>query len=889
MQRLLEILFGAERAELPPGAETAVTFDPPQWMGANAALINTLLIAGAAVLVLWVYARDGRRPGPRIGLAALRVVLFAYLLTLINRPVLRVTETRSEPSVIAVLIDTSISGVVRDTGAASSLALPAGERPSAPATLPTAVAPTTSPSDAVASATQPSNDGVELIGGTGPTRLDAAVGLLTGDQQALIRKLAQTHAIHFYRFSRDASSIGTVPPPDEKSRQAAADGKTADRVIDLDPKLLTAIKALQPDGGATQVVPSLLTVLGDLQGQRLAGVVVITDGRETPASAPPSVVDRLKKYGTKIYSVPIGAESPLKNVVVTGLSLQESAFKDDMVTAKVTVRAAGYEPGKTVRVRLKDKKSGLVLKNVDGREAEAVATLPDDRTQDVEIVFQPKEIGTIDIVAEADIEEGELSRNDNVLAQPLDVLDGKINVLYVDGYPRWEYRYIKNELIRDKTVNISCLLTSADRNFSQEGDRPVPDFGPNDPATGSEFPGPITRFPEKMEELRKYHVILFGDVDPRQFTDRQIQMLSDYVSTEAGGFGMISGPQFSPLEYRNTALEAVLPVTVVGVQPEPEDALYRDGWRPVVTDEGRRGEAAMMFRFFPDKEKNEKYLREDLQPLFWFCRGIAAKSGIGLVYAEHPIATDPTGRKAPLLVLGRFGAGRTLFSAIDDSWRWRYYTGESVFDTYWVQQIRYLARGKKLAERGIRFAVDREKYERGEQVKVTLTVLDPTLLIDLPPQIRIDVVNDAGQLIRQEALVRQESPDNLYSVSFPATDRFGSYRVKLPDLNEKIKEQQRNYQIIIPRLELERPEVDRAGLLRLMPAEQVIPATEAREKLPLLLTSAAKTIPIIRSIPLWDNPLTIGSLSVSWLPHALAIFMLLLTTEWVLRKVFGML
>jgi len=893
MQRLLEILFGAEHTEIAPGAETAVTFDPPQWMGSNPGLVNTVLILAAAALVVWIYSRDGRRPGARIGLAALRVVLFAYLITLINRPVLRITETRSEPSVVAVLIDTSISGVVRDTGAAASLALPAGERPQpsqpGPATNPAAGPigrdPIASAADA-SPATQPadaSTDDAELIGGTGPTRLDAAVGLLAGDQQALIRKLAQTHAIHFYRFSRDASAIGSIPPPD-----AAAD-KNAPRVVNLDPKLLESLKTLQPDGGATQVVPSLLTVLGDLQGQRLAGVVIITDGRETPSAAPPSVVDRLKKYGTRVYAVPIGTESPLKNVIVNGMTLQESAYKDDLVSAKVSIRAAGYEPGKTVRVRLKDKKTGLVLRNVDGREAEASVTLADDRPQEAEIVFQPREVGTINVIAEADVEDGELSRRDNLTDQPLDVLDAKINVLYVDGYPRWEYRYIKNEMMRDKSVNISCLLTSADRNFSQEGDRPVPDFGPSNPETGKDFPGPITRFPERIEELRKYHVVLFGDVDPRQFTDRQIQMLSDYVSTEAGGFGMVAGPQFSPLEYRNTALEAVLPVSLMAVQAEPDDALYRDGWRPVVTDEGRRGEAAMMFRFFPDKEQNDKYLREDLQPLFWYSRGIAAKSGVGLVYAEHPIATDPTGRKAPLLVLGRFGAGRTLFNAMDDSWRWRYYTGESVFDTFWVQQIRYLARGKKLAERGIRFAVDRDKYERGQQVKVTLTVLDPTLLQSMPPQIRVNIVNETGQLVRQETLMRQESPDNLYAVSFPATDRFGTYSVALPEIHEKVKAQQRNYQIIIPRMELERPEVDRAGLLRLTQAEQIVPAVEAREKLPGLLTSAAKTIPIIRSIPLWDNPLTVGDWTVKWLPHALVIFMLLLTSEWVLRKVFGML
>jgi hypothetical protein len=113
--------------------------------------------------------------------------------------------------------------------------------------------------------------------------------------------------------------------------------------------------------------------------------------------------------------------------------------------------------------------------------------------------------------------------------------------------------------------------------------------------------------------------------------------------------------------------------------------------------------------------------------------------------------------------------------------------------------------------------------------------------------------------------------------------------VKLPALSETIGAQERAFQVIVPRQELERPEVDRANLLRLTPAENVVAPVEAREKLPTLLTSAAKTIPLMRTIPLWDNPLTLGSFRVDWVPHALVIFMLLLTAEWVLRKVFGML
>ncbi len=438
-------------------------------------------------------------------------------------------------------------------------------------------------------------------------------------------------------------------------------------------------------------------------------------------------------------------------------------------------------------------------------------------------------------------------------------------MLYVDGYPRWEYRYIKNEMIRDKTVNISCLLTSADPTFAQEGDPPDEKSG---------FPGPITRFPEKIEELMAYDVVLFGDVDPRQFTDAQLQMIAEFVDKKGGGFGMIAGPRYSPVSYRNSALEAVLPVNIANVLPEDSSADYREGFRPVITDEGRRGEASTIFRFFADKAVNEKYLRDDLQPIFWFCQGISPKP-TGLVYAEHPFASDPnTGRKAPILVLGRFGAGRTLFSAIDDSWRWRYYTGESVFDTYWVQQLRYLARSKKLGQRRLRFNADKATYEQGQQVRLELKVIDPMLLPQLPPQMRVDIVDEKGVTVRQETLQRQESPSDLYAVTFPG-DVLGKFTVKLPDAVTNSTNMDVPIEVIYPRLELSKPQVDELMLRRLAPPEQIVPLAEAR-KLPDLIKSAARTVPVPNTEPLWNR----------W--QALAIFMLLLTSEWVLRKAYGM-
>src|SRR5439155_25110500 len=204
---------------------------------------------------------------------------------------------------------------------------------------------------------------------------------------------------------------------------------------------------------------------------------------------------------------------------------------------------------------------------------------------------KPEEVGTLDLVVEAQKEPGEIDDEDNIRTAQVAVLDAKLSVLYVDGAPRWEYRYIKNEMIRDKTIDISCLLTSADPNFAQEGDKP------------------IKRFPESIEELMDYDVVLFGDVDPRQFSDAQLQLVSDFVAKKGGGFGMIAGTKFSPQAFKNTAIEPLLPVIISHVETEENRPTLTEGFRPILTKEGQ---SSSIFRFFADKAENEKFLTEGI-------------------------------------------------------------------------------------------------------------------------------------------------------------------------------------------------------------------------------------------------------------------------------------
>src|SRR5437879_7356594 len=109
MQRILEILLGLERGFLSRQGEFSVHFNP-HWPGqeiVGAGLWNFLIGFAALALVIWVYRREGRSRPVRITLGIIRAILLAFVIALLNRPVIRLGHSRTEPSVLAVFIDAS--------------------------------------------------------------------------------------------------------------------------------------------------------------------------------------------------------------------------------------------------------------------------------------------------------------------------------------------------------------------------------------------------------------------------------------------------------------------------------------------------------------------------------------------------------------------------------------------------------------------------------------------------------------------------------------------------------------------------------------------------------------------------------------------------------------
>src|SRR4051812_6382485 len=169
MSRLLEILLGLNRGFLSRDGDLSLAFNPswPWQSTLGAGTWNFLLVLLAVALVVVIYRREGRSRPVRITLGVLRGALLALVIALLNRPVLTLGQSYTEPSVVAVLIDDSLSMRIRDVG-----------------------------TDAKAE-----------------SRLAGAVNLLTDEDQKLIKELGKVHQLRYYKFDASASPITPSTQP----------------------------------------------------------------------------------------------------------------------------------------------------------------------------------------------------------------------------------------------------------------------------------------------------------------------------------------------------------------------------------------------------------------------------------------------------------------------------------------------------------------------------------------------------------------------------------------------------------------------------------------------------------------------------------------------------
>jgi uncharacterized membrane protein len=804
MHTLVEYLLNLKTISLKDPTHVRFTF------GLDAYWLTILIFAAIllAVLGYWSYRDQSASPRKRVAAGIARALTLALVVLLFCRPQLAIDQEIRTPSVVAVWIDNSLSMDLRD--------------------------PYKDP--AMKGLLQQAATRITLTAGaTRPSRWELAVDAL---QQA------KTNWLHTLAEKQDVVLLtGSVHP--------MAIGAPAHNPEQLD-ALLNELKTLKPSVDSTDVPTVITDIFRQLQGQPVSAIVLLTDGASNAGTRADAATAQARQNSTNIFAIPLGSPDEPFNLALQSLQVPENSFVRDPVAVKARLHTAGVTQTISTRVtlyrKLPDGKPGAVLKSVD------VTIDPSKKDQDVEMTFKPDKAERIELLARVDADPDELTTQDNAVSGVTTVMDAKVRALMVEEYPRWEFRYLKNEYIREKTVDVSCLLLSADENFAQEGDVP------------------ITRFPETEEEMNNYDVLIIGDVDPQYFSPSQRKLILNFVGKKGGGLAWIAGSQYNPDSYKGTELEPLLPI--VPDDPNAPITTPCDGspFHLTMTPEGRDSN---LFRFFDSPDDNARQLAE-FPPMYWY-KPVIGKKASGIVYAN--IANPSNGTQPiPLLVVGQYGLGRTVFSAVCDTWRWRYYTGEPLYQSYWLQMARLLYRNKAMNEsRQIEIAADAQHIDVGGAIHLSAVVHDPLLIGQMPLEIPLQVIDTKTRAPLEPILLKRlaNAPDQYEGTftgnqlgSFQAQARPGDLPIEVPAIDLEVSPSSREQSTTSA-------DLDALTALTNPTKGKLIPLADAAELAKLVADRSVQSS-LTESEDLWNKPI------------ALVLILALLTTEWLIRKSSGL-
>jgi uncharacterized membrane protein len=610
--------------------------------------------------------------------------------------------------------------------------------------------------------------------------------------------------------------------------------------------------------GETRLGDALAALAAEARGRELTQVVVVTDGRVNAGRDPLAALSALSTRQVPVHVLGVGDPEVPRDVRIANVTAPEVALAGDTVNLEVSVAARGYG-GEDAQVTVTDNETKRELARADIRLPGEVGS-SEAAEQLVRVSFVPEVEGDVDLLLELTHMPGEADDVNNQARRLLRVEPGRIKVLYVDGYPRYEYRFLRDSLLRVENMEVQFLLMSASEDYIQDSTDGV---------------DALERLPTGLEYLlENYHVIILGDVHPQDLGADHEQFMADVKGfVEAGGgFLMLAGGRWSPREYAGTDIADILPV-IIG-QYDVEQGYVHNPGQPFRPELARPRDPHEIVSLLPDVEDNLELWQGEggLAPLTWYYPVAKARSTAEAVLI-HPQSTNSHGPHVILATMYH-PQGRTAFMASDETWRWRFRWLETWREPFWRGLIRYLALNR-LRRSDYRFdlSTDLSSYAIGERIGITARVRDTTFEPLVADGFEVTWVAPDG---RRSTLELPREEPGVFGGSLLATDT-GPYRFWLvdPDDATSTPRSPRIVTVTSPSLETDDAVLDELLLQRI--AARSGGRYERLEDGPRLLASFDD--------PKRERPLDEPEREEVWAGFPqLSLLTLLLAAEWIVRK-----
>ncbi len=537
------------------------------------------------------------------------------------------------------------------------------------------------------------------------TRWQIALHVLTDSPPALLRRLASKGEVDLFLLNEEL----------------------------IEPISLEELAEIEPRRPNTRMGTMLHKILQNYENEPLAAMAVITDGQINAGLPLTAAREIAVERKLPLIALGIGSEEPPKDIAIESVVVPETAFKGDQVKARIVVHRYGFEDRE---IPLTIRRGGRVMHE---------HTIPPGSSPrvTVETAFEEDEDGEHRYVIETPDLEGEAFEENNRRTFQVRVLEDRIKTLLVDEFPRWESRYLRMMLSRDRRVELDTVFIASAEDGRLE-----------------RKPG---AWPASREELFAYQTIIIGDVNPDHFSERELHDLHDFVFENGGTLIIMAGPHHMPERYAGTPLAAAFPFQrETTARPEHTPPAKAEGtaeYRIKLTAEGQYDTLPQISR---DNEMSWQ-LWQRLPGVNWVATGIRT------VPAADILAVTEDDER-PVLLRGYAGAGRVLFLGADTFWRWRDRTRWHYHHRFWGQIMLWSAVGRTTgSDRFAKIISDRPRYAPDETVMVNVRLLDEDQVPIENAQAVLDIIDENDERIREAPLL-------------PAAAGAGEYRAEITGL-----------------------------------------------------------------------------------------------------------
>ncbi len=457
----------------------------------------------------------------------------------------------------------------------------------------------------------------------GTTRQSQAVKVL---QSGVLAELQKNFQTRLYRFDRHLARI-------------------------------SSLEELNASAPVTRIGDSLKQLADQTADLPIGAVLLLSDGGDNSGGIDLETVSALRNHRIAVHTVGFGREQLAHDVEINDADVPSRALANSRLAATVRFRQQGFTGRKSM------------LKVHDGEKllaAQEITFGGDGNIQTETLLFNVGAAGAKALQFSIEALPGEENLANNTLARLVNLESDRRRILYVEGEPRWEYKFIRRAQEDDGIVRLASMIRTTENKTYRQG---IDD--PKELADG---------FPARPEDLFGYQALIVGSVEAGYFTSAQQDLIRRFVDQRGGGLLLLGG-RFALADggWRASELADLFPV----ILPDKKGTFHRDSATVELTP---AGVDSVICRLVEDPGRNIERWRK-LPYLMNYQEPGTPKPG-----ATALAQMNAGSRKMPLLITENYGRGRTAVLATAGTWRWRMSLPheDHTYEMFWQQLLRWL-------------------------------------------------------------------------------------------------------------------------------------------------------------------------------------------------------